>query len=63
MLGVGGGHAGGESGPQHFGLGTAETVEVRVRWPDGTQGDWIEVPVNGSWRVWSEGPVTVLSAY
>ncbi|MCP4826947.1 MAG: CRTAC1 family protein [Shimia sp.] len=60
---VGGGHAGGVSGPQHFGLGDAEKVEVRVRWPDGTQGDWIEVPVNGSWRVWSEGPVTVLSAY
>ncbi len=60
---VGGGHAGDVSGPQHFGLGDAETVEVRVRWPDGTQGDWIEVPVNGSWRVWSEGPVTVLSAY
>ena len=60
---VGGGHAGGMSAPQYFGLGEAELVEVRIKWPDGTQGDWIEVPVNGSWRVWSEGPVTVLSEY
>ncbi|SMP22951.1 CRTAC1 family protein [Shimia sagamensis] len=60
---VGGGHAGGVSAPQYFGLGEAELVEVRIKWPDGTQGDWIEVPVNGSWRVWSEGPVTVLSEY
>lgn len=60
---VGGGHAGGVSGPQHFGLGDADRVEVRITWPDGQQGDWIEVPVNGSWMLWSEGAVTVLSAY
>ncbi len=33
---VGGGHAGGQLLPLHVGLGTAETAEVTVRWPDGT---------------------------
>jgi len=37
---VGGGHAGGQAGPLHFGLGAAETAELRVIWPDGTIGPW-----------------------
>ncbi len=37
---VGGGHAGGQAGPVHFGLGAAEAAEVRVIWPDGTPGAW-----------------------
>ena len=37
---VGGGHAGGQLGPTHFGLGDAERAEVRVHWPDGAVGDW-----------------------
>lgn len=32
---VGGGHAGGQLGFSHFGLGVAERAEVRVLWPDG----------------------------
>jgi enediyne biosynthesis protein E4 len=43
---VGGGHAGGMSGPQHFGLGDAETVRVRVRWPHGDWTEWRTVDVN-----------------
>ncbi len=38
---VGGGHAGGEAGWIHFGVGTSERVEVRVQWPDGTWGPWL----------------------
>jgi hypothetical protein len=34
---VGGGHASGHAGFVHFGLGTAERAEIRVKWPD---GDW-----------------------
>lgn len=34
---VGGGHASGQAGFVHFGLGTAERAEIRVKWPD---GDW-----------------------
>ncbi|WP_226627164.1 CRTAC1 family protein [Alloyangia pacifica] len=37
---VGGGHAGGSALPLHFGLGVETGAEVRVIWPDGTEGDW-----------------------
>lgn len=40
---VGGGHTGGQSGPEHFGLGEAEVAELRVVWPNGTVSDWSEV--------------------
>ena len=43
---VGGGHAGGQLGWIHFGLGTAASAEVRVRWPDGTQGPWQTLAAN-----------------
>ncbi len=45
---VGGGHAGGSAVPLHFGLGTADSAEVRVTWPDGTVTDWRTVQVNGT---------------
>lgn len=32
---VGGGHASGQAGFEHFGLGTAERAEIRIKWPDG----------------------------
>lgn len=34
---IGGGHASGQSGFSHFGLGVAERVTIRIQWPDGTQ--------------------------
>lgn len=40
----GGGHVSGSVGWLHFGLGTAETAELRVIWPDGTAGDWLSLP-------------------
>lgn len=43
---IGGGHAGGQHGPAHFGLGPSETAELRVIWPDGTTSDWTPVPTN-----------------
>jgi hypothetical protein len=39
----GGGHAGGQLGWIHFGLGPASEAQVRVRWPDGAVGPWIRV--------------------
>lgn len=33
---VGGGHAGGQALPLHFGLGSATGADVRVDWPDGS---------------------------
>ncbi|MGB7243209.1 MAG: CRTAC1 family protein [Sulfitobacter sp.] len=32
---VGGGHAGGQSGPVHFGLGDGGVADVQITWPDG----------------------------
>ena len=43
---VGGGHAGGQLGPVHFGLGAADGAEVRVTWPDGEVGPWLPVTTN-----------------
>jgi enediyne biosynthesis protein E4 len=43
---VGGGHAGGQLGWAHFGAGDANSVEVRVQWPDGEKGRWLNVSTN-----------------
>jgi hypothetical protein len=40
---IGGGHAGGQLGWLHVGLGDATTAEVRVQWPDGEVGPWITI--------------------
>ena len=45
-LTIGGGHAGGQLGWIHFGLGTAGAAEVRVQWPDGEVGPWLHVTAN-----------------
>ncbi len=33
---IGGGHAGGQALPLHFGLGEATQARVTVHWPDGS---------------------------
>jgi hypothetical protein len=43
---VGGGHAGGQSGWHHFGLGGLTHSAVRVVWPDGETSDWQDVDTN-----------------
>ena len=45
-LTVGGGHAGGQSGWTHVGLGTAESAEVIVTWPDGEVGEPLRIDAN-----------------
>ncbi len=40
---VGGGHASGQAGWRHFGLGEAASAEVRILWPDGEAGEWQQV--------------------
>jgi hypothetical protein len=37
---IGGGHAGGQLGWVHVGLGEEAQAEVRVQWPDGEVGPW-----------------------
>ncbi len=48
---VGGGHASGQAGFIHVGLGTAERAEIRVRWPD---GEW-----SHSYRVFANNFVRI----
>ncbi len=45
-LTIGGGHAGGQLGWIHFGLGDAAAADVRVLWPDGETGPWFHVTAN-----------------
>ncbi|WP_146346032.1 FG-GAP-like repeat-containing protein [Phaeobacter marinintestinus] len=45
---VGGGHAGGVAGPEHFGLGPVDTVRLRVIWPDGVMSDWADLHADQS---------------
>lgn len=48
---VGGGHASGDAGPLHFGLGVADAVEIRVTWPDGRASAWTPVAADRVLRV------------
>jgi enediyne biosynthesis protein E4 len=48
---VGGGHASGQNGWWHFGLGGTTQAEVRVTWPDGTSNDWQRVDSNNFYIV------------
>ena len=52
---VGGGHAGGQAGPLHFGLGEQDKAEVRIIWPDGTVSDWTAVPIDRVTEVRRDG--------
>ena len=45
-LTIGGGHAGGQLGWIHFGLGTATGADVRVTWPGGETEPWLHVNAN-----------------
>jgi hypothetical protein len=45
-LTIGGGHAGGQLGWVHFGLGPAGSAQVRIQWPDGQIGPWLTVNAN-----------------
>jgi enediyne biosynthesis protein E4 len=40
---IGGGHAGGQLGWIHVGLGRANQAQVRVQWPDGEWGPSMEI--------------------
>ncbi|HYU49687.1 MAG TPA: CRTAC1 family protein, partial [Candidatus Limnocylindria bacterium] len=45
-LTIGGGHAGGQLGWIHFGLGAASDATVRVQWPDGETSPWLDAHAN-----------------
>jgi hypothetical protein len=43
---IGGGHASGKAGFEHFGLGTKENMFVQVVWPDNANSNWHNVKTN-----------------
>ncbi len=55
-LTVGGGHAGGQLGWLHFGLGDEATTSVAVTWPDGTRSSWDELAANGFYMLERDQP-------
>ncbi|MBV7378019.1 CRTAC1 family protein [Maritimibacter dapengensis] len=48
---VGGGHASGHAGYEHFGLGGAQEPEIRVIWPDGETSDWRMAEANSVLKI------------
>ncbi len=46
-LTIGGGHASGELGWTHVGIGAEDHAEVRVTWPDGEIGPWQRMDASG----------------
>ncbi len=58
---VGGGHSGASSAGSHFGLGPAEAAQVRVQWPDGEWGPWLDVKADGFYEL--ERGATVASPW
>ncbi|MEZ5911278.1 MAG: CRTAC1 family protein [Paracoccaceae bacterium] len=54
---VGGGHAGGQAGPLHFGLGAADAVEVVVHWPGGGETHVSAIAVDRRITVYPDGRV------
>jgi hypothetical protein len=52
---VGGGHGSGQAGPTHFGLMDAPEAEVRILWPDGTEGAWQTLAADRVWTLPRDG--------
>ena len=48
---VGGGHASGQLGWEHFGLGDATAVKLRVQWPHGDWSPWVTAAADGFYTV------------
>jgi hypothetical protein len=54
-LTVGGGHASGQIGWMHFGLGTAQDVQVRVQWPQAGWSEWMSAKADSFYSVNPKG--------
>ncbi len=50
-LTIGGGHASGNLGWMHFGLGVATRVKLRVQWPDGSLSGWAEAAADNFYNL------------
>jgi enediyne biosynthesis protein E4 len=47
----GGGHASGQAGFWHMGLGAMDKALLRVIWPDGEAGEWQELPADSFYMI------------
>jgi enediyne biosynthesis protein E4 len=48
---IGGGHAGGQAGWIHIGLGESDAADIRVIWPGGDESGWMRLKAGGFYRV------------
>lgn len=55
---VGGGHASGQLGWIHIGMGAEDRVRLRVQWPDGEVGSWM-VTEAGNFAIVERGAAKV----
>jgi hypothetical protein len=62
-LTVGGGHAGGSAGPEHFGLAGDDAVRVRVHWPDGSISRWVDVTPGRAFFLRRAGEALMVAPY
>ena len=53
---VGGGHASGNAALMHFGLGTADTIRLRLIAPDAAVSQWLDIEPNRIVRLNRDGP-------
>ena len=60
---IGGGHAGGALGPEHFGLGASKTAQVRVIWPDGEVSAWHQMTTNAYVTLTRNGQALIQGSY
>lgn len=58
----GGGHASGENGWWHFGLGQMVEAEMRVVWPDGSKDEWQKLASDGLYTLRKSSPAQKWSA-
>ncbi len=55
----GGGHASGQLGWRHFGLGESDAADLRVIWPDGTEGAWEKLTADTFYTVARDTPAEI----
>ena len=60
-LSIGGGHASGQLGFTHFGLGTDSSGKLRVTWPNGQQSEWMDFTGNQHLTVNRQEELSVVS--
>lgn len=58
---IGGGHASGDIGPIHIGMGDLDDVRARVIWPDGETGPWETLSANRRYT-WEHGTDPIVAS-